>query len=200
MTKEWSNTVSEPQTTQAMHHILPPDLTDMNADSSILSEDTTESFSDESYAALFPNFRFSIHAISALCALMTTSATVATKRSAKVSLLLVVLEIEELDAVRLKAGPEAGQEVGLLKLIAGDDKGAVLKVAAWRETAELWSGSEEAEHPGIKKGDIICLSSVFFLTLDCTLQLIRGTRRCVIHRGTTCNAGLDRFTKACVIS
>lgn len=166
----------------------------------------------ESQIVLFPNFKFSLHALSSLSSLMSRPDAERNmgaghgKRTTKVSLLAAVLEVDGPDVVRLKMGAEAGTEVALLKLIVGDDSGAIVKITAWRETAELWSGSDEANHPGIKKGDVVCFKSerssvflfffFFFLISATSLQIFCSARlhqRCQRSPGHLSSSQVTKF-------
>ena len=51
----------------------------------------------------------------------------------KISALLVVLEVEGPDIVRIKY---AGKEMAVLRLILGDEAGSI----SWRKVAERWGG------------------------------------------------------------
>ncbi|KAF9514919.1 hypothetical protein BS47DRAFT_1342527 [Hydnum rufescens UP504] len=122
----------------------------------------------ESSIAMFPNFQFSLHELVNLSALMSerniqrNQGAAAARKMTKLSFLAGVLEVDGPDVVELKRGPDAGMEVALLKLIVGDDRGSIIKITAWRQTAEEWAGSDEANHPAIKKGDIVCFKNVWF--------------------------------------
>ena len=130
----------------------------------------THSFYSESESsiALFPNLQFSLHELANLSTLMSGrnvqhgGGRIAGQRMTKLSFLAAVLEVDGPDVVRLKKGPDAGMEVALLKLIVCDDRGSIIKITAWRQTAEQWAGSDEASHPAIKKGDIVCFKSQIF--------------------------------------
>jgi hypothetical protein len=77
--------------------------------------------------------------------------------SVKVNLLLAILEVEGPDFIRIKKGADAGKEVGILKLIMGDEGGNVCKLTAWRNIAEEWGGLGEGD--GVKRGDIVHIES-----------------------------------------
>ncbi|KAH6911075.1 hypothetical protein BKA70DRAFT_1370826 [Coprinopsis sp. MPI-PUGE-AT-0042] len=98
-------------------------------------------YSNASSIAQFPTFHFSLQSLTLL-----------------VNLLLAVLEVEGPDFIRIKKGADAGKEVGILKLIMGDEGGNVCKLTAWRDTAEEWGGLKDED--GIKRGDIIHIENV----------------------------------------
>lgn len=108
----------------------------------------------------FPAFNFSLHSLSSLSSLSAQASGTtnpAGKFTRKTNLLLAVLEIEGPDTIRIKRGIEAGKEVSILKIILGDEENEVSKLTAWREVAEEWGGSTEAE--GAKRGDVVYLES-----------------------------------------
>ena len=119
--------------------------------------------SSTSSIAHFPSFHFSLHTVTSLSSLaaQVTGTIPGTKGklTRKVNLVLVVLEIEGPDTIRIKNGAEAGKEVSLLKLILGDEEGSVCKLTAWREVAEEWGGSGQAT--GTKRGDVVYLESAY---------------------------------------
>lgn len=120
--------------------------------------DMTGSFSDSTSVAMFPHFNFKVNELSSLSKLISEAEVVGAgraRRVLKISLLVAVLEVEGPISVNVKRGPDAGTAVALLKLIVGDEKGVILRLTAWRDTAEKMSGIDEANHPGIKKGDIV---------------------------------------------
>ena len=45
---------------------------------------------------------------------------------------MAVLEVDGPDVIKIGKGPETGKEIGLLKMILGDEDGAVCKLTAWR--------------------------------------------------------------------
>ena len=71
---------------------------------------------------------------------------------------LAVLEVEGPDTIRTKKGPKAGEEISLLKMILGDEQGSVCKLAAWREVAEVWGGSD-GNGTAVKRGDVVLIES-----------------------------------------
>ncbi|KAG2022439.1 hypothetical protein CC2G_000188 [Coprinopsis cinerea AmutBmut pab1-1] len=110
-------------------------------------------YSDSSSIARFPTFHFNIQALTPLSYKIPPHT-----RSVKVNALLAVLEVEGPDKIRIKKGPDAGKEVGILKMILGDELGNVAKLTAWREVADEWGGIND--EPGTKRGDIIHLENV----------------------------------------
>lgn len=128
--------------------------------------------SDASSVGIFPDFHFSIHDLTSLSHLAAQAQSDAhkpgaegSKTSQKVTLLAAVLEVDGPDTIHIKQGAEAGKEVSLLKLILGDEEGAVSKLTAWREVAESWGGSDpaETETTRVKRGDIVLLESASYL-------------------------------------
>lgn len=119
----------------------------------------------------FPTFIINLHTLSPLSPLISTASKTRAssntgKWSQKVNLLVAVLEVDGPDAVLIKKGPDAGKEVGILKLILGDESGAVCKLTAWRETADQWGGvfyedgsMTTATSEGVQRGDIVYLTS-----------------------------------------
>jgi len=79
------------------------------------------------------------------------------KGSRKVNVLLAVLEVEGPDVIRIKKGANAGNSVGILKMILGDEEGNVCKLTAWREVAEEWGGIGKGD--ATKRGDIVHIES-----------------------------------------
>jgi hypothetical protein len=70
--------------------------------------------------------------------------------SAKVSLVVGVLDVDGPESIRIKRGKDAGKEVSLLKLIIGESAGTITKLTIWRELADEWGGM-------IRKGDAVYL-------------------------------------------
>lgn len=116
-------------------------------------------YSDASSINRFPSFHFNLHQLTPLShlpALFTSDREL----SRKVTLLVAVLEVEGPDTIRIKKGVNAGNEVSILKLIIGDEEGAVCKLTAWRDVADAWGGSDpDPSAPGVKRGDVILLNS-----------------------------------------
>lgn len=71
---------------------------------------------------------------------------------------MAVLEVDGPDVIKIGKGTETGKEIGMFKMILGDEDGAVCKLTAWREVADVWSGV--AGEPGIKRGDVVYLENV----------------------------------------
>ncbi|TCD61378.1 hypothetical protein EIP91_008532 [Steccherinum ochraceum] len=117
-------------------------------------------YSDAESVARFPSFQFSLHRVTPLSALSRARPS-HPAASPKVSVLAAVLEVDGPDTIRIKKGVDAGKEVSLLKLILGDEDGAVCKLTAWREVAEAWGGSYATlSAPAVKRGDIVLLENV----------------------------------------
>ena len=53
----------------------------------------------------------------------------------------------------------AGGAGWLLKLIIGDDAGSIPRPTAWCGTVDVMAGYDEADSPGIKRGDIVAFQS-----------------------------------------
>lgn len=110
-------------------------------------------YSDASSIGRFPSFHFNMHTLSSLSQLTADKV----KGSIKINVLLAVLEVEGPDTLRLKKGADTGQEVSILKLILGDEEGNVVRLTAWRETAEHWGGSGTGI--ATKRGDVVHIES-----------------------------------------
>ncbi|KAI6043369.1 hypothetical protein EDC04DRAFT_2652780, partial [Pisolithus marmoratus] len=124
-------------------------------------------YSDENTSAVtrFPNFQFSLHTITSLSSLRSTANAqdqVRQRSSHKVNVLVVVLEVEGPDTVKVKTGPSAGQEVSILKFILGDEEGCVCRLTAWRDTAEVWGGygMDPDSPPALARGDVVYFESI----------------------------------------
>jgi hypothetical protein len=102
--------------------------------------------SEASSLALLPSFAFRLASISSLSALRTP------RPPPKLTVLVAVLEIDGPDIVKIKRGVDEGKELAVLKLILGDDDKIVARCTAWRDVAETWAD-------GLKRGDVVCLSS-----------------------------------------
>lgn len=72
-------------------------------------------------------------------------------------MLVAVLEVEGPDTIRLKNGKDAGKEVSILKILAGDENGGVSKLTAWRDIADVWGGNRASA--AIKRGDVVHITS-----------------------------------------
>ncbi|KAI0040866.1 hypothetical protein FA95DRAFT_1611467 [Auriscalpium vulgare] len=114
------------------------------------SQDASSYASDASSIARFPDFHFNLHSLTTLSALR--------RRASKVNVLLVVLEVDGPDLITIKKGADAGKQIYVLKMILGDEDGAVCRLTAWRDVAEMWGGVGQAV--GIKRGDIVHLENV----------------------------------------
>ncbi|KAJ3728001.1 hypothetical protein DFJ43DRAFT_1001562 [Lentinula guzmanii] len=127
----------------------------------IESQETQESqsfnYSDSSSIANFPKFHFNLHSITSLAAIQKLGKT--DYGSTKVNVLLAVLEVEGPDTIRTKKGPDAGQEISILKMILGDEDGSVCRLTAWREIADVWGGSGPKDL-GAKRGDVVLIENV----------------------------------------
>ncbi|KAK7437955.1 hypothetical protein VKT23_018390 [Stygiomarasmius scandens] len=124
----------------------------------LTQESQSYNYSDTSSIARFPQFHFSLHILTSLSSL-SAQAQSGKKGSAKVNMLLAVLEVEGPDTIRTKKGPDAGKEISILKMILGDEDGNVCKLVAWREIAEAWGGTDK-NSIGVKRGDIVLIQNV----------------------------------------
>lgn len=132
------------------------------------AEETQETgsydLSDASSIGRFPAFHFGLHQLSSLSALSATHLHPSSRddtSSRKMNLLLAVLEVDGPDTIRVKKGPYAGREVSILKLILGDEDGAICKLTAWREVADSWGGSlPELSSPRLKRGDVAFFENI----------------------------------------
>ena len=103
-------------------------------------------YSDTSSIARFPEFQFSLSALSALAS-----------ANGKVCLLLAVLEVDGPDDVTVRRGPDTGRVISVLHLILGDETSTICKLTAWREVAETWGGATQAV--GMRRGDVVYFES-----------------------------------------
>ncbi|KAI1796159.1 hypothetical protein LXA43DRAFT_655623 [Ganoderma leucocontextum] len=122
-------------------------------------------YSDASSIANFPVFHFNLHNLCSIASLSrpvpAPQTQLSSKAVRKVNILAAVLEIEGPETIRIKKGREAGKEVTLLKLIVGDETGAICRLSAWREVAEDWAGlNPTVTTPQTKKGDIVFLENI----------------------------------------
>lgn len=122
-------------------------------------ETASHEYSDTSSIGRFPHFSFSLHTLRLVKALVEMAKSSRTKGSLKVNVLMAVLEVEGPDAVTIRKGQHAGNQVSILKMILGDGDGNVLKLTAWRDVAEMW-GIETDTQPPIRRGDIVLFQSV----------------------------------------
>lgn len=103
-------------------------------------------YSDTSSIARFPEFQFSLGALSALAS-----------ANGKVHMLLAVLEVDGPDDVTVRRGPDTGHVISVLRLILGDETSTICKLTAWREVAETWGGATQAV--GVRRGDVVYFES-----------------------------------------
>ncbi|KAJ1309714.1 hypothetical protein OPQ81_006479 [Rhizoctonia solani] len=106
--------------------------------------------STSSSIAHFPTFHFSLRTLTPLRVALTPAG----RGSVKVNLLVAVMDVDGPDMITTKTG----QETHLLKLVIGDDEGAVGKITAWGETALEWAGAKKML--GLRRGDIVYLSDI----------------------------------------
>lgn len=112
--------------------------------------------SDASSIGRFPSFHFNLHSLTSLSQLAGPAGK-SFKGSRKVNVLLAVLEVEGPDVIRIKKGADAGKQVGIFKMILGDEESNVCKLTAWREVAEEWGGLGKGV--ATKRGDIVHIES-----------------------------------------
>lgn len=140
-----------------------PDITNDSriSDSGVLETQETQSFnySDTSSISRFPTFHFNIHTISTLDQLTGSGVGPGYFRGKKHNFLLAIVEVDGPETITLKKGPDAGKQIGLLKLILGDEAGNACKLTAWRDVAEEWGGVGKAV--GCKRGDVVYIESSF---------------------------------------
>jgi len=139
--------------------------------------DNTTMNTDGSSISHFPIFNFNLNTVASLITIFQSRKF--DEPSTTVTLLLGVLEVDGPNYVTIKTGNHPGSEVGLLKLIVGDEQGAISKAVAWRETADVWGGM--GNEPALKRGDIVlferrfqaipCFRYMFTLTLPFVLQM-----------------------------
>jgi hypothetical protein len=130
--------------------------TQRSGDGTYDTTDTTDSYSDASSIGRLPTFHFSLHSLTSMSSLTNQAAAARSKSSRKVAMLVAALEVEALDAITIKKGADAGQEVSLLKMVVGDESGAS-KLVAWREVADEWGASSHGR--SVQRGDVILLES-----------------------------------------
>ncbi|KAI0293485.1 hypothetical protein B0F90DRAFT_1822066 [Multifurca ochricompacta] len=113
------------------------------------------SYSDTSSIARFPDFQFSLGALSALSlALGSVRGPPWGRGNKKVCcFLLAVLEVDGPDEVTVRRGPDTGHVVSVLRLIVGDETSTICKLTAWRQVAETWGG-------GIRRGDVVYFENI----------------------------------------
>ena len=122
-------------------------------------ETTSHEYSDTSSIGRFPHFSFNLHTLRLVKALVEMAKSSRTKGTLKVNVLMAVLEVEGPDAVTIRKGQYAGNQVSILKMILGDGDGNILKLTAWRDVAETWGIGTDAQLP-IRRGDIVLFQSV----------------------------------------
>ncbi|KAH9170409.1 hypothetical protein EDB89DRAFT_1302716 [Lactarius sanguifluus] len=108
-------------------------------------------YSDTSSIARFPEFQFSLSALSALAS-----------ANGNVCLLLTVLEVDGPDDVTVRRGPDTGRVISVLRLILGDETSTICKLTAWREIAETWGGATQAV--GMRRGDVVYFENIMATT------------------------------------
>jgi hypothetical protein len=114
-----------------------------------LPDSQTQSISSTSSSvANFPTFHFSLRTLTPLRVALTPAG----RGSVRANFLVAVMEVDGPDMITTKAG----QEMHLLKLVIGDDQGAVGKLAVWGETALEWGGAKKMM--GLRRGDVVFLS------------------------------------------
>ncbi|KAF8610180.1 hypothetical protein BDV93DRAFT_430371 [Ceratobasidium sp. AG-I] len=106
--------------------------------------------SASSSVANFPSFHFSLRSLTPLRIALTPAG----RGSVRATLLVAVLEVDGPDPITTKAGVETH----LMRLVVGDDDGAVGKITAWGETALEWGGAKRMQ--GLRRGDVVLLSDV----------------------------------------
>ncbi|KZV92633.1 hypothetical protein EXIGLDRAFT_718187 [Exidia glandulosa HHB12029] len=106
------------------------------------------SYGDEESINIFPHFTFQLGRITPLVALPPRR-----NSQAMLNVLAGVLEITGPETLNTKAGP-----VSLLQLVLGDGSGPVVRLAAWRETADEWAS------PNIRRGDVVYFSNLALAT------------------------------------
>lgn len=155
-------------------------VTDSGTQLESQSMDTTDSYGDDSgeqtggdSIGRFPTFHFSLHKLSSLGALLHTGQRARQRKL--VSVLVAVLEVDGPTTITTK---KTGVEMGLLKLIVGDDGGSVSKVTAWRDTAYAWGGGEDEMGEGVRKGDVVLIESELFGVPAAGMTLMDDFNRC----------------------
>ena len=121
-------------------------------------ETISHEYSDTSSIGRFPHFSFNPHTLRLVKALVEMAKSSRTKGTLKVNVLMAVLEVEGPDAVTIRKGQYAGDQVSILKMILGDGDGNVLKLTAWRDVAEMWGIGTDTQPP-IRRGDIVLFQS-----------------------------------------
>lgn len=122
-------------------------------------ETASHEYSDTSSIGRFPHFSFSLHTLRLVKALVEMAKSSRMKGSLKVNVLMAVLEVEGPDAVTIRRGKDAGNQASILKMILGDGDGNILKLAAWRDVAEMWGIGTDTQPP-IRRGDVVLFQSL----------------------------------------
>ena len=122
-------------------------------------ETASHEYSDTSSIGRFPHFSCNLHTLRLVRALVEMAKSSRTKGTLKVNVLMAVLEVEGPDAVTIRKGQHAGNQVSILKMILGDGDGNILKLTAWRDVAEMWGIGTDTQLP-IRRGDIVLFQSV----------------------------------------
>lgn len=118
-----------------------------------MSGENSTFLSEGSSIRRFPTFAFNPNSISSLSLL--SGMLEQSYESARIALLLGILEVDGPSYVKSKAPPHT--EMALLKIVAGSEDGSLCKIVAWRETAEIWSG--DYQDRALKRGDIVLFES-----------------------------------------
>ncbi|KIJ46320.1 hypothetical protein M422DRAFT_250368 [Sphaerobolus stellatus SS14] len=122
--------------------------------------DGTTMLSEGSSIGRFPSFSFNVNTLSSLFVISRI------KKSApgppRVALLLGILEVDGPSYVKAKSGLQRDSEMALLKLVAGDEKGSICKIVAWREIAETWGG--DRGEPAFRRGDVVYFENLVLST------------------------------------
>ena len=121
-------------------------------------ETASHEYSDTSCIGRFPHFSFNLRTLRLVKALVGMAKSSRTKGALKVNVLMAVLEVEGPDAVTIRKGQYAGNQVPILKVILGDEDGNVLKLTAWRDVAEVWGIGTDTQPP-IRRGDVVLFQS-----------------------------------------
>ncbi|KZO93911.1 hypothetical protein CALVIDRAFT_600387 [Calocera viscosa TUFC12733] len=137
-----SLSVSGLQPTPAQHTLSRSLLTD----SSLASNTSSRSI------ARLPTYHLNPHLLTPLTLLPSLASS--PHAPPRITILAGVLEVRGPEQIRLKQGREAGREMGMLRLVVGDE-GRVCGVTAWRGCAS-WGEGERA----VRRGDVVLLSNL----------------------------------------
>ncbi|EJD07228.1 uncharacterized protein FOMMEDRAFT_149739 [Fomitiporia mediterranea MF3/22] len=129
------------------------------------SDDLSYAHTSTSSITAFPTFIINLHALTSLSDLANV---IAGKWTRKVNLLVAVLEVDGPDVVRIKRGPDAGREIGVLKLVIGGEEGGICKLTAWRGVADAWGGVRDwgsddesfEDNESVRRGDIVYIENI----------------------------------------